>query len=146
MALFKFTKAIIEGKTIDVYNHGDMRRDFTYIDDIVEGILRVQDKIPAPNPDWKVETGSAAQSSAPYRIFNIGNGNPVKLMTFIESLEQSLNLTAHKNMMPMQPGDVYQTYAEVEDLYSVTGYKPSMTVEKGVENFVQWYRDFYQKN
>ena len=144
MALFKFTKAIIEGDQIDVYNHGDMRRDFTYIDDIVEGIIQIQDHIPASNELWQVETGSAAQSSAPYRIFNIGNGNPVKLMSFIDSLEKSLGLTANKNMMPMQPGDVYQTYAEVNDLFEVTGHKPAVGVPEGIEKFVQWYKDFYR--
>ena len=145
MALFKFTKAIVEGNSIDVYNNGDMRRDFTYIDDIVEGIMRIQDVIPNKNPDWQVESGSAAQSSAPYRVFNIGNGNPVKLMSFIEALENSLELTANKNMMPMQAGDVYQTYAEVEDLFEATSYRPSMGVEKGVDNFVKWYREFYKQ-
>ena len=144
MALFKFTKAMIEGNEIDVYNNGDMRRDFTYIDDIVEGIIRIQDIIPAKNSSWQVESGSAAESSAPYKIFNIGNGNPVKLMDFIESLEKSLGITAKKNFMPMQAGDVYQTYADVDDLFEVTGYKPSMTVEDGVEQFIQWYRDFYK--
>lgn len=144
MALFKFTKAMIEGDEIDVYNNGDMRRDFTYIDDIVEGIIRIQDIIPAKNSSWQVEYGSAAESSAPYKIFNIGNGNPVKLMDFIESLEKSLGITAKKNFMPMQAGDVYQTYADVDDLFATTGYKPSMSVEDGVEQFVQWYRDFYK--
>jgi len=144
MALFKFTKAIVEGKEIDIYNHGDMRRDFTYIDDIVEGILRIQDIVPQRKPQWKVETGSAAESSAPYRIFNIGNGNPVKLLDFVTSLEKSLNTTAKKNFMPMQPGDVYQTYAEVEDLFEVAGYKPSMSVSQGVDNFVKWYQEFYK--
>jgi UDP-glucuronate 4-epimerase len=144
MALFKFTKAIINGESIDVYNHGNLSRDFTYIDDLVEGIIRVQGIIPQFNNQWKVESGSSAQSSAPYQIFNIGNGNPVKLMSFIESLEKSLNLTANKNMMPMQAGDVYQTYAEVEDLFNVTGYKPHVSVEQGVDNFVTWYRDFYK--
>ncbi|MBA6234345.1 MULTISPECIES: NAD-dependent epimerase [unclassified Colwellia] len=143
MALFKFTKAIINGEPIDVYNQGDMRRDFTYIDDIVEGIIRIQDIIPQINNDWKIETASAANSSAPYKIFNIGNGNPVKLLDFIQSLEKSIGTTAHKNLMPMQPGDVYQTYADVEDLFTATGYKPSMSVEQGVDNFVQWYRKFY---
>ncbi len=144
MALFKFTKAIVEGKKIDVYNHGDMRRDFTYIDDIVEGIIRVQDTLPAINSEWKVESGSPAQSSAPYRIFNIGNGNPVKLMGFIDSLEKSLGMTAVKNFMPMQAGDVYQTYAEVEDLFKVTGHRPEVSVAQGVEQFVRWYRQFYK--
>jgi len=144
MALFKFTKAILEGNKIDVYNNGDMRRDFTYIDDIVEGIIRIQNIIPERNKSWQVESGSAADSSAPYKIFNIGNGNPVKLMEFIESLEKSLGVTAKKNFMPMQAGDVYQTYADVDDLFEVTGYKPAMSVENGVDRFVQWYRDFYK--
>lgn len=144
MALFKFTKKIIEGDEIDVYNNGDMRRDFTYIDDIVEGIIRIQDVIPTPNVDWQVETGNAATSSAPYRVYNIGNGSPVKLTEFIESLETSLGVTAKKNLMPMQPGDVYQTYAEVDDLFEATGYKAKMDVPTGVNNFVQWYKDFYQ--
>jgi len=143
MALFKFTKAIINGESIDVYNNGDMRRDFTYIDDIVEGIIRIQDTPPQINNDWKAESGSAADSSAPYKVFNIGNGNPVKLLDFIESLENSLNMKADKNLLPMQPGDVYQTYADVDDLFSVTNYKPSMSVTKGVEEFVNWYRGFY---
>jgi len=144
MALFKFTKAIIDDNEIDIYNNGDMRRDFTYIDDIVEGILRIKDIIPAVNNDWQVESGSAANSSAPYKIFNIGNGNPVKLMDFVESLEHSLGKVAKKNFMPMQPGDVYQTYADVEDLFKVTGYKPSVSVQQGVDNFVNWYRNFYK--
>ncbi len=144
MALFKFTKAIIEGKAIDVYNQGDMRRDFTYIDDIVEGIIRIQNIIPQKDTQWQVETGSAANSSAPYKIFNIGNGNPVKLLDFIEALEHSLGINAKKNLMPMQPGDVYQTYADVDDLFKVTGYKPSMEVVQGAKHFVDWYKSFYQ--
>jgi len=144
MALFKFTKAIIDDNEIDIYNNGDMRRDFTYIDDIVEGILRIKDIIPTVNSDWQVESGSAANSSAPYKIFNIGNGNPVKLMDFIESLESSLGKVAKKNFMPMQPGDVYQTYADVDDLFKVTGYRPSVSVQQGVDNFVNWYRNFYK--
>ncbi len=145
MALFKFTKKIIDGDIIDVYNHGDMRRDFTYIDDIVEGIIKVQDIIPTPDPLWQVETGSAANSSAPYRVYNIGNGNPIKLLDFIESLEDSLGISADKNFMPMQMGDVYQTYAEVEDLFSVTGVRPQVKVKDGVSQFVKWYRDFYSQ-
>lgn len=144
MALFKFTKAIVEGKQIDIYNNGDMRRDFTFIDDIVEGIIRVQDIIPKADHTWHVETGNAATSSAPYRVFNIGNGNPVKLMEFVESLENSLGIEANKNFMPMQPGDVYQTYAEVEDLFDVTGHRPKVSVAEGVERFVNWYREFYK--
>ena len=144
MALFKFTNKIVNGESIDVYNHGDMRRDFTYIDDIVEGIIRVQDIIPTADENWKVETGTPAQSSAPYRVFNIGNGNPVKLLDFVESLESSLGMEVKKNFMPMQPGDVYQTYAEVEDLFEVTGHRPKVGVEEGVKRFVEWYRQFYK--
>lgn len=144
MALFKFTKAIISGDCIDVYNNGDMRRDFTYIDDIVEGICRVQNIIPQGNKDWQVETGSAAQSTAPYQLYNIGNGNPVKLTEFIESLEDSIGIKAKQNLLPMQAGDVYQTYADVDDLFNATDYKPAMVVSQGVDNFVRWYRDFYQ--
>ncbi|WP_086981684.1 NAD-dependent epimerase [Vibrio aphrogenes] len=144
MALFKFTKAMVEGQQIDVYNNGNMQRDFTYIDDIVEGVIRIQDVIPQKNTQWAVETGSPATSSAPYKIYNIGNGNPVKLMEFIEALEDSLGVEANKNFMPMQPGDVYATYADTQDLFDVTGYKPSMSVKQGVANFVKWYREFYK--
>lgn len=143
MALFKFTKKIVAGETIDVYNNGDMLRDFTYIDDIVEGVLRIQDVIPAANPDWKVETGSPATSSAPYRVYNIGHGSPVRLMDFIEALETSLGIEAKKNFMPMQPGDVYATYADTEDLFAATAYTPKVKVQDGVQKFVEWYRDFY---
>ena len=143
MALFKFTKAIIEGKEIDVYNHGDLSRDFTYIDDIVEGVIRVQDAIPKPNDTWTVETSSAASSSAPYKVYNIGNGSPVKLMDYITALEKALNTPAKKNMMPMQLGDVKATWADTEDLFKSVAYKPSMDVETGVQHFVDWYKAFY---
>ncbi|PSV20003.1 protein CapI [Photobacterium leiognathi subsp. mandapamensis] len=145
MALFKFTNAIMEGKEIDVYNHGDMRRDFTYIDDIVEGVMRIQDVIPQPNADWTVEAGSPATSSAPYRVYNIGHGSPVKLMDYIEALEEALGMEAKKNFMDMQPGDVYMTYADTEDLFKATGYKPQVKVKEGVKAFVDWYREYYQK-
>ncbi|WP_061014306.1 NAD-dependent epimerase [Photobacterium leiognathi] len=145
MALFKFTNAIMEGKEIDVYNHGDMRRDFTYIDDIVEGVMRIQDVIPQPNADWTVEAGSPATSSAPYRVYNIGHGSPVKLMDYIEALEEALGIEAKKNFMGMQPGDVYMTYADTEDLFKATGYKPEVKVKEGVQAFVDWYREYYQK-
>lgn len=145
MALFKFTNAIMEGKEIDVYNHGDMRRDFTYIDDIVEGVMRIQDVIPEPNPDWTVETGSPATSSAPYRVYNIGHGSPVKLMDYIEALEEALGIEAKKNFMDMQQGDVYMTYADTEDLFNATGYKPEVKVKEGVKAFVDWYRAYYHK-
>jgi UDP-glucuronate 4-epimerase len=143
MALFKFTKAIIAGETIDVYNNGDMLRDFTYIDDIVAGVLQIQDVIPTPDAGWKVETGSPATSSAPYRVYNIGHGSPVKLMDYIEALEDSLGIKAKKNFMPMQPGDVYATYADTQDLFEVTGYISKVKVQEGVKVFVDWYRDFY---
>ncbi|MDX2320722.1 MAG: NAD-dependent epimerase [Moritella sp.] len=143
MALFKFTKAIIAGEEIDVYNNGDMLRDFTYIDDIVAGVLQIQDVIPTPDAEWKVETGSPATSSAPYRVYNIGHGSPVKLMDYIEALEDSLGIKAKKNFMPMQPGDVYATYADTQDLFDATGYTSKVKVKEGVKAFVDWYRDFY---
>ncbi|MBY8096191.1 NAD-dependent epimerase [Vibrio fluvialis] len=143
MALFKFTKAIINGDAIDVYNNGDMMRDFTYIDDIVEGILRIKDVVPEPNAEWSVEAGSLATSSAPYRVYNIGHGSPVKLMDYIKALESALGIEAKKNMLPMQPGDVYVTYADTQDLFNATQYKPQMGVEQGVANFVKWYKEFY---
>lgn len=145
MALFKFTKKIIDGEAIDIYNNGDMQRDFTYIDDIVEGIMRIQDVVPEQQEDWTVETGSPADSSAPYRVYNIGNGKCEKLMDYIEALEESLGTEAKKNFMSMQPGDVYKTYADTSGLFEATGYKPQTPIKEGVENFVQWYRDFYQK-
>ncbi|MBL0710173.1 MAG: protein CapI, partial [Colwellia sp.] len=125
-------------------NLGDMQRDFTDVDDIVEGIIRIQDTIPQKNNDWKVESNSVAESSAPYKIFNIGNGNPVKLLDFIQSLEDSLNIKADKNFMPMQAGDVYQTFADVEDLFNAVKYKPSTSVQNGVSEFVGWYKNFTQ--
>lgn len=143
MALFKFTKAILAGEPIDVYNNGDMRRDFTYIEDIVEGILRIQDVIPTVDENWTVETGSPATSGAPYRVYNIGHGSPVKLMDYIEALEVALGIEAKKNFMPMQPGDVYATYADTQDLFSATGYQPQVKVKEGVQAFVDWYRGFY---
>lgn len=143
MALFKFTKAILAGETIDVYNHGDLSRDFTYIDDIVEGIIRVQDKPPHPTPDWRVETGTPANSSAPYRVFNIGNGSPVQLLDFITALECALGIEAKKQFLPMQPGDVHATWADTEDLFKAVGYKPQVDINTGVAKFVEWYRNFY---
>ncbi|WP_088212769.1 NAD-dependent epimerase [Shewanella sp. Shew256] len=145
MALFKFTKAILAGDTIDVYNHGDLSRDFTYIDDIVEGIIRVQDKPPHPTPDWRVETGTPANSSAPYRVFNIGNGSPVQLLDFITALESALGIEAKKQFLPMQPGDVHSTWADTEDLFKAVGYKPQVDINTGVSRFVEWYRAFYAK-
>ena len=145
MALFKFTKAILAGETIDVYNHGDLSRDFTYIDDIVEGIIRVQDKPPSSTPDWHIETGTPANSSAPYRVFNIGNGSPVQLLDFITALERALGIEAKKQFLPMQPGDVHSTWADTEDLFKAVGYKPQVDINTGVGRFVEWYRAFYAK-
>lgn len=145
MALFKFTRAIIAGEKIDVYNHGQMRRDFTYIDDIAEAILRLQDVIPHADINWTVESGSPATSSAPYRVYNIGNSQPVTLMKYIEALESALGQVAEKNMLPMQPGDVMETSADTTALYKVIGFKPQTSVEEGVARFVEWYKDFYQK-
>ncbi|WP_312584784.1 NAD-dependent epimerase [Atlantibacter sp.] len=143
MALFKFTRAIIEGKPIDVYNHGQMRRDFTYIDDIAEAIVRLQAVIPTPNSEWTVEQGTPATSSAPYNVYNIGNSAPVALMDYISALEQALGKEAIKNMLPMQPGDVLETSADTQALYQVIGFKPQTSVEEGVKRFVSWYKQFY---
>lgn len=143
MALFKFTKAMLEGKSIDVYNFGKMKRDFTYIDDIAEAIIRLQDVIPQAEASWTVESGSPATSSAPYRVYNIGNSAPVELMDYITALEDAVGTEAIKNMMPMQPGDVLETSADTKALYDVIGFKPETTVKDGVKNFVDWYRDFY---
>ncbi|WP_278496303.1 NAD-dependent epimerase [Pantoea vagans] len=144
MALFKFTRAMIAGEAIDVYNQGQMKRDFTYIDDIAEAVVRLQDVIPQQDDNWTVETGSPATSSAPYRVYNIGNSQPVTLMNYIEAIEKALGITAKKNLMPMQPGDVLETSADTEALYKAIGFKPQTGVEEGVKNFVDWYRDFYR--
>ncbi|MGP2971326.1 NAD-dependent epimerase [Serratia nematodiphila] len=144
MALFKFTKAILAGESIDVYNHGEMHRDFTYIDDITEAIVRLQAVIPQADPSWTVERGSPATSSAPYHVYNIGNNTPVKLMEYITALEQALGVTASKNMLPMQPGDVMDTSADTAELYRDIGFKPETSVEEGVKRFVDWYKAFYQ--
>ena len=144
MALFKFTKAILAGESIDVYNHGEMHRDFTYIDDIAESIVRLQAVIPQANAAWTVEQGSPATSSAPYHVYNIGNSSPVKLMKYISALEQALGIEARKNMLPMQPGDVLDTSADTAELYRVIGFKPETSVEEGVKRFVEWYKSFYK--
>jgi len=143
MALFKFTRALIAGEAIDVYNQGQMKRDFTYIDDIAEAIVRLQDVIPQKDDHWTVETGSPATSSAPYRVYNIGNSQPVTLMSYIEAIEKALGITANKNLMPMQPGDVLETSADTSALFEAIGFKPQTGVEEGVKKFVDWYRDFY---
>ncbi len=144
MAYFLFTKAILEGQPIKVFNQGKMRRDFTYIDDIVEGIIRVLDRIPQPNPAHDFDSGSAGISAAPYKIYNIGNHQPVELLRFIEVLEDCLGVKAQKQMMPMQPGDIPATYADIEDLCKDVGFKPSTPIEVGIRRFVDWYRSYYQ--
>lgn len=144
MALFLFTKAMLENKPIDVFNHGNMQRDFTFIDDIVEGVIRVNDNAPVQNPDWDPDTGDASSSSAPYRIYNIGNNNPVKLMDFIEAIEEKLGRTSEKNFLPLQPGDVPSTYADVQGLISDFDYKPQTTIREGINKFIDWYVDFFK--
>lgn len=143
MAMFLFTKAILEGKPIDVYNNGDLQRDFTYIDDIVEGVARVAARIPSANPAWNGNTPDPATSKAPYRLYNIGNHNPVHLMHFIELIEKATGRTAEKRFLPMQPGDVPATFADVDDLVQDVGFAPSTPIEKGVKKFVEWYREYY---
>ncbi len=144
MALWLFTKAILAGESIDIFNNGQMRRDFTYIDDIVQGIIRVSDRIPSGNPDWSGNQPDPASSRAPYRIYNIGNNQPVELMHLIETLERNLGKTAVKNFLPMQPGDVPATFADVDDLTRDVGFKPSTPIELGVERFVRWYREYHK--
>ena len=143
MALFKVTKAILEGQAIDVYNHGDMRRDFTYIDDIAEAVVRLCGVIPQPNLGWTVESGSPADSSAPYRVYNIGNSQPVQLTAFIQELEQALGVQATLNLLPMQPGDVLETSADTSALERVIGFKPHTKLSDGLARFVRWYRGYY---
>ncbi|WP_085508573.1 NAD-dependent epimerase [Thalassobacillus devorans] len=143
MALFRFTKAILEGKPIEVYNNGNMQRDFTYIDDIVEGIIRLLDKTPSPDPEWEDKTPAPGRSHAPYKIYNIGNNQPVRLLDFITAIENKLGIKAHKNFLPMQPGDVPATYADVEDLMRDVGYKPNTSIAEGVGKFIDWYKSYY---
>jgi UDP-glucuronate 4-epimerase len=145
MALFLFTKAALEGKTIDVFNNGDMLRDFTYIDDIVEGVIRVIDNPAKADRSWNGKNGKLSTSSAPYKIYNIGNNNPVKLMDFIKAIETKLGVTIKKNMMPIQAGDVPATYADVSDLVEDLNYKPATPIQKGIDNFVDWYLEFFNK-
>jgi UDP-glucuronate 4-epimerase len=146
MALFLFTKAALEGRTIDVFNNGEMLRDFTYIDDIVEGIIRVIDNPAQKDPNWNGKTGQTSTSSAPYKVYNIGNNNPVKLMDFITAIENKLGKTIEKNMMPLQAGDVPATYADVSDLVDDLDYKPATPVQNGINNFVDWYLEFFNYN
>jgi UDP-glucuronate 4-epimerase len=144
MALFLFTKAILAGQPIDVFNHGKMRRDFTYIDDIVEGVVRTLDRGATPNPDWSGDRPDPATSRAPYRIYNIGNNQPVELLYLIETLEKCLGKMAAKNLLPMQPGDVPETFADVADLTHDVGFRPDTPIETGVQKFVEWYREYYR--
>ena len=144
MAPFQFTKNIIEGKPIKVFNHGNHSRDFTYVDDIVEGVIRVNDQAAAPNPDWDAMRPDPQSSSAPYRIYNIGNQTPVKLMDFIAAIENAVGKKAEMEMLPLQPGDVPDTYADVSELVKAVGYKPSTGLDAAVDKFVHWYRDYYK--
>ncbi|QDU37100.1 UDP-glucose 4-epimerase [Maioricimonas rarisocia] len=143
MALFLFSKAIMEGRPIDVFNGGKMRRDFTYIDDIVEGIVRVAANVPTADSDWQADEPDPATSFAPYRVYNIGNNKPVELMYLIEVLEKCLGRTAEKNFLPMQPGDVPATYADVDALMNDVGFSPNTSIEDGVARFADWFCDFY---
>ena len=144
MALFLFTKAILAGKPIDVFNNGQMERDFTYIDDIVEGVFRVIHKVPAGNPDWSGDAPDPATSYGPYRVYNIGNNNKERLLRYIEVLENCLGRKAEMNLLPMQPGDVPATYADVEDLVRDFDYKPGTTLEYGISRFVEWYKEYFR--
>jgi UDP-glucuronate 4-epimerase len=144
MALFLFTKAILEGRPIDVFNQGDMQRDFTFVDDIVEGVIRVTDKIAEANPAYDALSADPATSNAPYRVFNIGNNNPVQLLEFIACIERALGKTAHKNLLPLQDGDVPATYANTDALNAWVGFVPGTPIATGVARFVDWYRSYYQ--
>ncbi len=143
MALFKFTKAILEGKPVPLFNHGNMIRDFTYVDDIVEGIVRISNEPPTRSQDWDGKISDPATSSAPYQLFNIGNSNPVQLMDYLAAIEDALGMSAEKEYLPFQAGDVAATFADVTDLIETTGFKPQTSVKEGVANFVNWYRDYY---
>ena len=144
MALFLFTRAILAGEPIQVFNNGDMRRDFTYVDDIVEGIVRVLDTVPQPNPNWSGMEPDPGTSRGPYRIYNIGNNQPVELLHFIEVLEKHLGRTAEKHFLPMQAGDVPETYADVDDLIRDVGFRPATPITDGIARFVEWYREYYK--
>ena len=144
MALFLFTKAILEDQPIDVYNQGNMKRDFTYIDDIIEGVYRIAAKVPEPNPAWRGDHPDPATSFAPYKIYNIGSNHPVELLYFIETLEKNLHKKAKKIFLPMQPGDVPATCADVDDLMADVGFKPATSIEEGIKKFLSWYKDYYK--
>ncbi len=146
MALFLFVRAILEDNPIQVFNHGKMNRDFTYIDDIIEGVFRIMGKPPQPNPSWTGDRPDPGTSYAPYKIYNIGNNNPVELSTFIEIIEKNLGKTARKNYMDLQPGDVVSTYADIDDLIADVGFKPQTPLATGIEKFIAWYRQYYAKS
>ena len=145
MSMFMFTDKIIKGEPIDVFNHGHHARDFTYIDDIVQGVVRATDKVATPNPAWSGDQPDPATSSAPYRLYNIGNHSPVQLMDYIACIEKAVGKTAKKNMLPMQPGDVPATFADIDDLKADIGFEPKTPIEEGVKRFVAWYRDYYRR-
>jgi UDP-glucuronate 4-epimerase len=144
MALFIFTRKILNGEAIDVFNEGKHKRDFTYIDDIVEGVVRVSDNVATSNPEWNSDKPDPATSKAPYRLYNVGNNSPVELMYFIGQIEKNLNKKADKNYLPLQAGDVPATYANVDALIDYVGYSPSTSIESGIENFIKWYKDYYK--
>ncbi|WP_368646168.1 NAD-dependent epimerase [Alkalibacterium putridalgicola] len=146
MAYFSFTDRILSGESINIYNHGEMERDFTYIDDIVSAILKLVDKAPASNESWDETQGDLSESFAPYKIYNIGNNSPIKLMRFVNALESALGVKAEKKFMAMQPGDVKRTYADVSDLERDIDFRPSTTIEEGLEKFVEWYRSYYRNS
>ncbi|WP_350594446.1 MULTISPECIES: NAD-dependent epimerase [unclassified Pseudoalteromonas] len=145
MAPFIFTKKILDGDTIDINNNGDMWRDFTHVNDIVEGVVRIADVLPGRDEQWTVEQGTPASSSAPYAVYNIGHGSPISLMDFVKAIEDELGIEAKKNFREMQPGDVYQTYADTQDLFAATDYKPQVGIKEGVAEFITWYKEFYNK-
>jgi len=145
MAYFLFTRAILEGRPISVFNYGKMQRDFTYIDDIVEGVVRVMDRVPEGNPDWSGDDPDPGTSYAPFKVYNIGNNNPVELLTFIEVLENCLGKKTEKNFLPLQAGDVPATYADVDDLVRDVGFQPATPIEEGLRRFVAWYREYYNQ-
>jgi UDP-glucuronate 4-epimerase len=146
MALFLFTRAILNGEPIKVFNYGKMRRDFTYIDDIIEGVFRVMARAPQPDASWTGDAPDPGTSAAPYRIYNIGNNHPVELMTFIRTLEECLGMEARKDFLPMQPGDVPATAADIDDLMRDFGFRPATSIDEGIRKFVDWYRDYYEGN
>jgi len=144
MSLFLFTQKILAGEPIDVFNYGNHRRDFTYIDDIVEGVIRTLDKVATPNPAWSSDNPDSATSRAPYRLYNIGSNNPIELLRYIELLEENLGMKAERNLLPLQPGDVPDTYANVNSLIEDVDYQPNTPIEEGISRFVDWYRDYYE--